>query len=213
MPDLPLGTMFSFFWKETPKAVSESLHGMLNNTPGLRLSSGSGSTDILTNANLIEFLNMGVASKQHFLPNARGKITRIFEMTQSWCEFRTHNDLHGMSYCDPEPLSDKAWQRIEHNLSPNNRALGDCENTEVLDRLARLLLTARKDWLMENMDKICEVPGQKMIARIHSCLLVLRKRKMLGYKMNVDEKDNWLDFITCYEEVDNASRNCEERYG
>lgn len=198
---------------EPVQAVNSSLQNILNNTDGLKIPSDPKSMDLLEDSSLHEFLNHGVSGHKHFLPDVRGKIARLFEMTQAWSEYRTHNDLAGACYCDPEPLSENMWQRFVHALSPIDQALSDCKNAKVLDRFARLLLTARKDWLEENKDKICEVPELRFVARIHSCLMVLKKREMLGYGMEVGEGDRWLAFTTCHGDINKAVQECENRYG
>lgn len=151
--------------------------------------------------------------------HAQGRICRILEITQDRAQ-KVLDDYRS-GYSSIEPLSTFHWRDVRWQLFYKEK--DECRLENVLEPFARFLFMTRRHWMMKNRSKWCDAPNNILVARIHSCLMTLKRMHLQGLSTVqtrlkpldlpvVLKDDRWLDFDVTELDIDCAVKACERHF-
>lgn len=204
----------------TPNISSHfGLYNLLLGEPGLRLplelrsrNATINNLGILADGKLLYFLGIGSpVTGSWSRPYIVSRICHILETVEDAAETSTH--YHDWTPESDALLSDAHLRSIErqfgHGIMPG--AMGSAANT--LGGFLRFLLATRRDWMMINKGKWRDPPRSILEARVHSCLMILKKAEMRGFvPSTVLGNDRWLAFEGSEFEIEWAVEACQKAF-
>lgn len=145
-------------------------------------------------------------SEVYLQSDAIRRICLVFSMT----EFRARNvDPHG----ERGPLSPDYLHMLEYEINERKKRKEECQHDDMLRTFIKLMLTARRDYLIDHPEDKTAMPLDMLVRMIHSCLLEFKWRSLKGFNVVIEDEEKWLDFdIELNDAVDTLKRCNEHKW-